>query len=165
MAGGSTASPPEPFPMHSDHNTALEAEIARLDDLGLDELRNLWGRFLGAIPAHHGASMLRRRLGYELQARAHGDLPAEARRRLKRLHQAFKVDPGYTPSPSLGLKPGTVLTRTWRGVLHQVAVGNDGLEYQGERFGSLSEVARRITGTRWSGPLFFGLKDVVEPKP
>ena len=55
------------------------------------------------------------------------------------------------------------MTRTWRGVLHQVAVTDDGLEYRGERFGSLSEVARRITGTRWSGPLFFGLKDVAEP--
>ncbi len=151
--------------MHSDHNRALEAEVARLDDLGLDELRKLWGRALGAIPAHHGASMLRRRLGYELQARAHGDLSADARRRLKRLHQAFKADPAYTPLPRLGLQPGTVLTRTWRGVLHQVAVGEDGLEYRGERFGSLSEVARRITGTRWSGPLFFGLKDIAEFKP
>lgn len=151
--------------MHSDHNRVLEAEVAHLDDLGLDELRKLWGQLLGAIPAHHGASMLRRRLGYEFQARAHGDLSPEARRRLKRLHQAFKVDPGYMPSPSLGLKPGTVLTRTWRGVMHQVAVVDNGLEYRGERFGSLSEVARRITGTRWSGPLFFGMKDVSEPKP
>ena len=164
-AGGSTASPPELAPMLSDQNRTLEAEVARLDDLGLDELRKLWGQLLGAMPAHHGVSLLRRRLGYELQARAHGDLPAEARRRLKRLHQAFKVDPSHMPSPSFGLKPGTVLTRTWRGVLHQVAVVDDGLEYQGERFGSLSEVARRITGTRWSGPLFFGLRDVAEAKP
>lgn len=151
--------------MQCDRNRILEAEVGRLDDLGLDELRKLWGRLLGAIPAHHGASMLRRRLGYELQARAYGDLPADARRRLKRLHQAFKDDPAYVPSTSLGLKPGTVLTRSWRGVLHQVAVVDDGLEYRGERFGSLSEVARRITGTRWSGPLFFGLKDIAEPKP
>ena len=60
--------------------------------------------------------------------------------------------------PGLGLKPGTVLTRTWHGVLHRVRVTNEGFDYRGERFGSLSEVARRITGTRWSGPLFFGLK-------
>lgn len=151
--------------MRPDHDDRLEAEIARLEDLGLDDLRKLWGRFLGAVPAHHGASLLRRRLSYELQIRAHGDLPAEARRRLKRLHQTFKADPAYAPLPGLGLKPGTVLTRTWRGVLHHVAVVDDGLEYRGERFGSLSEVARRITGTRWSGPLFFGLKGVAEPKP
>lgn len=151
--------------MRPDPDNTLKAEIARLDDLGLDDLRKLWGRYLGTVPAHHGASLLRRRLGYELQARAHGDLTAEARRRIKRLHQTFKADPGYMPSPGLGLKPGTVLTRTWRGVLHHVAVLDAGLEYRGERFRSLSEVARRITGTRWSGPLFFGLKGAAESKP
>jgi hypothetical protein len=151
--------------MRTDHDHTLEAEIARLDDLGLDDLRKLWGRLVGEVPAHHGANLLRRRLGYELQARAHGDLPTEARRRLKRLHQAFKADPAYTPLPGLGLKPGTVLTRTWRGVLHHVDVLDNGFGYRGERFGSLSEIARQITGTRWSGPLFFGLKDVAEPNP
>jgi DUF2924 family protein len=151
--------------MRSGQDHTLQAEIARLDDLGLDDLRKLWGRFVGEVPVHHGASLLRRRLGYELQARAHGDLPAEARRRLKRLHQAFKADPAYTPLPGFGLKPGTVLTRTWRGVLHHVDVLDDGFAYRGEHFDSLSEIARRITGTRWSGPLFFGLKDVAEPNP
>ena len=165
MAGGSTASLPEPAAMQSDPKRTLEAEIARLDDLGLDELRKLWGRLLGTVPAHHGATLLRRRLGYELQARAHGDLPAEARRRLKRLHQSFTIDPAYMPAPGLGLKPGTVLTRTWHGVLHQVRVTNDGFDYRGERFGSLSEAARRSTGTRWSGPLFFGLKGAAEHGP
>jgi hypothetical protein len=82
------------------------------------------------------------------------------RRRLKRLHQSFKADAAYAPSSSLGLKSGTALTRTWRGMMHHVDVVEGGFEYRGERFGSLSEIARRITGTRWSGPLFFGLKDV-----
>jgi hypothetical protein len=151
--------------MRADNDHTLKAEIARLDDLGLDDLRKLWGRLVGEIPAHHGANSLRRRLGYELQARALGDLPAEARRRLKRLHQAFKADPAHTTLPGLGLKPGTVLTRTWRGVLHHVDVLDGVFAYRGERFDSLSEIARRITGTRWSGPLFFGLKGVAEPSP
>ena len=106
---------------------------------------------------------MRRRLAYELQVRAYGDLTAETRRRLKRLHEAFKADPAYTPLPNFGLKPGTVLTRTWKGALHHVDVLDDGFEYQGERYESLSEIAGRITGTQWSGPLFFGLKDVAEP--
>lgn len=144
--------------MPLDQCATREAEIARLDDLGLDELRKLWGRLLGAVPANHGTSLLRRRLAYELQARAHGDLSAQTRRRLRSLHQSFKADPAYTPLPSLGLKPGTVLTRTWQGVAHQVHVTGEGFDYRGEQFGSLSEVARRITGTRWSGPVFFGLK-------
>jgi hypothetical protein len=149
--------------MRPDHDGTLEAEIARLDDLGLDDLRKLRGRLVGAVPAKHGTHLLRRRLAYELQAKVHGDLPTDAQRRLKRLHEAFKADPGFTPLPSLGLKPGTVLTRSWHGVLHQVRVTNHGFDYRGERFGSLSEVARRITGTRWSGPLFFGLKNGAEP--
>ncbi len=58
----------------------------------------------------------------------------------------------------LHIKPGTILTREWQGVLHQVRVLEDAFEHKDERFSSLSEVARRITGSRWSGPLFFGLK-------
>jgi Protein of unknown function (DUF2924) len=148
-----------------DHDGKLEAEIVRLDDLGLDDLRKLCGRITGAVPTNHGTHLLRRRLAYELQARVHGDLSPEAQRRLRRLHEAFKADPGFTPMVGLGLKPGTVLTRSWHGVLHQVRVTNDGFDYRGKRFGSLSEVARRITGTRWSGPLFFGLKGGAEAGP
>ena len=130
--------------MRPDHDGTLEAEIARLDDLGLDDLRKLCGRLVGAVPANHGTHLLRRRLAYELQAKALGDLPTETQRRLKRLHEAFKADPDFKPLPHLGLKPGTVLTRTWHGVLHQVRVMNEGFDYRGERFGSLSKLARRI---------------------
>jgi hypothetical protein len=84
--------------MRSD-GEALEAEIRRLDDLGLDELRKLCGPVLGAVPVNHGAHLLRRRLAYELQARALGDLPAEVQRRLRRLHQSFKTDPQHKPLP------------------------------------------------------------------
>ena len=144
--------------MRPAQNKTLQAEIAHLDDLGLDDLRNLCGQILDHVPPHHGTALLRRRLAYELQARVHGDLAADIRRRLKRLHTAFKTNPAYTPLPGRGTTPGTVLTRTWRGVTHQVRVTDQGFEYRGERYASLSEVARHITGTRWSGPLFFDLK-------
>lgn len=136
----------------------MEAEIQRLNDLGLDELRKLCGPVLGAVSMNHGAHLLRRRLAYELQARTLGDLPAETQRRLRRLHRSFKSDSKHKPMPRRPLKPGLVLTRSWQGLLHQVHVTDQGFDYRGERFASLSEVARRITGTRWSGPLFFGLK-------
>jgi hypothetical protein len=138
--------------------SALEAEIRRLENLGLDELRKLCGRVLGAVPVNHSSHLLRRRLAYELQARAMGDLSAKTRRSLRRLHQSFKADPQHKPASRRLLKPGTVLTRNWQGVLHQVDVMEQGFDYRGERFSSLSEIACRITGTRWSGPRFFGLK-------
>ena len=144
--------------MRPEQNKTLQAEIARLDDLGFDDLRKLCDQILGHVPPHHGTALLRRRLAYELQARVHGDLPADVRHRLRRLQRAFKTNPTYTPLPGRGVKPGAVLTRTWRGVAHQVKVTDQGFEYRGEGYASLSEVARCITGTRWSGPLFFDLK-------
>jgi hypothetical protein len=144
--------------MRPEQDKTLQAEIAHLDDLGLDDLRKLCDQILDHVPSHHGTALLRRRLAYELQARVHGDVPADIRKRLKRLHMAFKTNPAYTPLPGRGVKSGTVLTRTWRGVTHQVQVTDRGFEHRGERYASLSEVARRITGTRWSGPLFFDLK-------
>lgn len=148
--------------MPLEKSKTLEAEIALLDDLGIDELRELCRDILGNTPFHHGTALLRRRLAYELQVGVQGDLAVEVRARLKRLHKAFKSNPTYTPEPGRGVKVGTVLTRTWRGATHQVEATDHGFEYQGERFGSLSEVARRITGTRWSGPVFFGLKGRAE---
>ncbi len=144
--------------MRSEQNKTLQAEIARLDDLGLDDLREHCNQILGQVPLHHGTALLRRRMAYELQVRVHGDLPADVRKRLRRLHKAFKTYAAYMPLPGRGVKPGTVLTRTWRGVTHQVQVTDQGFEYRSEHYASLSEVARRITGTRWSGPLFFDLK-------
>ncbi len=74
-------------------------------------------------------------------------------KRLASLGTAGKLDPAAGT-----ILPGTWLSRTWHGEVHQVAVLEDGFEYRGERFSSLSEIARRITGTQWSGPRFFGLK-------
>ena len=138
----------------------LEAEIARLDGLGLQELRKLWAqRRLGPVPDHRSADLMRRRIAYELQVRAYGDLKSETRQQLKKLYQAFKADPAYTPLPNYGLKPGTMLTREWKGVTHRVGVMDEGFEYKGQRYKSLSEIATLITGTKWSGPVFFGIRE------
>jgi hypothetical protein len=144
--------------MQADHNDTLEAEIAVLGGLGLHELREVWRRRLGPPPQHISVELTRRRLAYELQVREYGGLKPETRRRLRQFYKAFKADPQYKPTSNLGLKPGLVLAREWNGTEHRVTVLEKGFEYRGERFGSLSEVARRITGSRWSGPAFFGLK-------
>ena len=81
-----------------------------------------------------------------------------ARRALARAGE--DIARGSPPSaPPSTIKPGTRLLREWQGVTHEVIVLDDGVRYRGETWGSLSAVAREITGTRWSGPLFFGLKD------
>jgi hypothetical protein len=150
--------------MRSDREETLEAEIARLDGLGLHELRGLWRQRLGTPPQHLSADLTRRRLAYELQVREYGGLKPETRRRLKQFYKAFKADPHHTPSSNLGLKPGLVLSREWNGTEHRVTVLEKGFEYCDEQYGSLSQVARRITGSRWSGPAFFGLKHRREAK-
>jgi hypothetical protein len=144
--------------MRTEYDEALEAEIAHLDGLGLQELREVWRRRLGTPPDIASTDLTRRWLAYELQVKAYGGLKPETRRRMKQLYKAFKANPSYTPAPNLGLKPGLVLTREWNGTQHQVMVLEKGFTYGGEHYDSLSELARRITGSRWSGPVFFGLK-------
>lgn len=144
--------------MRIEYDETLEAEIARLDGLGLQELRKIWRQRLGPPPEIPSTDLTRRWLAYELQVRAYGGLKPESHRRLRQLYKSFKTNPAYTPTPNLGLKPGLVLTREWNGTRHQVMVLEEGFAYGGEHFKSLSEVARRITGSRWSGPLFFGLR-------
>lgn len=137
---------------------AVEAEIARLGDLGLPELRDFWAKRFGPVPKHQSADLMRRRIAYELQVHAYGGLKLETRKRLRKLYEAFKADPTYTPQANYGLKPGTILTREWRGVTHKVGILNEGFEYQGKQYASLSEIAGLITGSKWSGPVFFGFR-------
>ncbi len=124
----------------------------------LAELRQTWSERLGGTPPGQGRYLLRRLLAWRLQARSVGGLSPATRRRIRRLQEAFEANPHYTPSPTFDLPPGAILTREWSGVLHRVQVLHNGFAYAGERLTSLSEVARRITGTPRSGPLFFGLK-------
>jgi hypothetical protein len=97
-------------------------------------------------------------LAYRLQAKLHGDVSGSAKRKIAELTRRFTEDRGYTPMPGPNLKPGCSLIKEWRGVRHEVRVLEQGFSYLGEHFGSLSEAAQRITGTKWNGQVFFGLK-------
>lgn len=97
-------------------------------------------------------------LAYRLQERAHGGLNAATRKRLRALAAKIEAEPDGDFLGTPGIKPGARLVREWRGVTHKVTVVEDGFVHDGRRYKSLSEIARLITGTRWSGPLFFGLK-------
>ncbi|MGF7175276.1 DUF2924 domain-containing protein [Azospirillum doebereinerae] len=137
---------------------AIDTLLASLPTLSLDELRREWKHHLHSPPpAGRSRELLRGLIAWKLQDAAFGGLSPDAKRRLVRLADSLERRPGHSPPPKPTLRPGTVLTREWRGVLHQVRVTADGFEHLGTRFASLSEVARAITGTRWSGPAFFGL--------
>ena len=140
----------------------LDGEIARLRDLDVGGLRNCWHNAFGRRPHPHlPRHLLFRVLAYRLQANHSGDLDVDSQRLLDRSPSPEKagqraVELGRRTAE---LKPGTVLGREWNGRVHRVAVLADGFAWNGKTYPSLSRVAFAITGTRWSGPKFFGLRD------
>ena len=101
-------------------------------------------------------------LAYRLQEFAHGGLSGSAKRKLQELEAKRIRDKTTRVAPLIRLSPGVSLIRDWKGVRHKVEVTPAGFVHQGVIYGSLSEVARAITGTRWNGPLFFGLRDKLK---
>ena len=132
--------------------------LARLPTLTSPELRAEWHRLYGSeAPARIGRDLLIAAIAHRLQERELGGLRPVLRRRL--LGLAENVARGGEAVPAAPqLKPGTRLIREWQGRTHEVTVVADGFQWQGAHYASLSRIARAITGTRWSGPLFFGLK-------
>jgi hypothetical protein len=130
-----------------------------LEDMSLAELRGTWAERVGDEPPKlRTRELMSLALAYRLQAQVHGDLPGPVNRRIAELSRRFTDNRSYTPMPGPNLKAGCSLIKEWRGVRHEVRVLDQGFSYLGEPFGSLSEVAQRITGTKWNGQVFFGLK-------
>ncbi len=131
-----------------DFGTAL----AGLTRASRDRLTEHWAEYFGPPPPPRTSrSLMIRAVAYKMQERALGGLSAATRRRLS----------GQEPAPvrrRRALSPGTVLIREWHSVGHQVTIIEKGVLYRGKRYRSMSEVARLITGARWSGPRFFGVK-------
>jgi hypothetical protein len=142
--------------------TAIDVEIARLRHLDVRQLQSHWYTVFGRRPSPHlPRHLLFRVLAYRLQADHLGDLDGESRRLLDRL--ASSKDVGRNASTmdrhTIELRPGTMLAREWNRRMHHVAVLADGFAWNGKTYASLSKIAFAITGTRWSGPKFFGLRD------
>jgi hypothetical protein len=129
---------------------AITEEVQALERLDLEGLRDEWRRRCGPPPSLRSPDLLRRMLAWRIQAEAFGGLDAETRRRLRQASSTRAQAAG----PSLGSR----LTREWKGVAHEVEVVADGFIHHGRKFSSLSQVARTITGVRWNGPRFFGLR-------
>jgi hypothetical protein len=140
----------------------LDVEVTRLRDLDIPELRNRWHTVFGRMaPAHLPRHLLFRILAYRLQADRLGDLDSESRYLLDRSGSPDRAGQNAVDSDRriTDLRPGTILGREWNGKMQRVAVLADGFAWNGKTYPSLSQIALAITGTRWNGPRFFGLRD------
>jgi hypothetical protein len=148
--------------MPRDQHAAIEGEIGQLRGFDLQGLRARWRTLTGRrVAAHVPKSLLLRMLAYRMQANVLGDLDAATIRFLDRVASDRSLQStGSLPQPDTDrVRAGALLVREWEGVSHRVTALAEGYAWNGTTYRSLSEVARAITGTRWNGPRFFGLRD------
>jgi hypothetical protein len=137
----------------------LAGAIAALQTLDVEQLRARWRTlYQTEAPSRFSRDLLIGAVAYRLQERALGGLKPTTRRLFQRVAADAHARRPLKLAPVRTLEPGAVLIREWGGVKHQVVVLESGFSFRGKRYRSLSAVARRVTGSRWSGPLFFGLK-------
>jgi hypothetical protein len=137
----------------------LERQLDQIPNMSREALHGLWLRLFGRSPH----PKLRREilvpiLMYRAQEKALGGLKLSTARRLKAIAEEIESGKKGKGTTSISPKSGTRMVRQWQGKLHEVVAVDKGFIYEGKGFRSLSEIARLITGTRWSGPAFFGLK-------
>ena len=126
--------------------------LARLSELTIFELRGEWRRLHRTPPPMRlSRDLLIRGIIYQLQERAYGGLSMATARKLAQAAAGPPSRGAAKPTPSVSLRPGTRLVREWHGVTHTALIHADGIEWRGQRYRSLSVVARKITGARWSG--------------
>ena len=142
----------------NERQASMAARIADLSRLPTAEVWVLWDRYFTSRPMNPNRAFLESRIAYKLQEEAFGALSTTTRQRLEAIgakHSQIKL---RARPRDFHFAPGTVLLREWGEREHKVTVTAEGLfEYKGKTFKSLTAVARAITGTHWSGPLFFGL--------
>ena len=142
----------------TDDMTGIEDKINAAAGLETHELRVAWRHhYQSEPPARLSRDLLIRAIAYKIQERTFGGLTKATKRKLQMLARKLETKGGNAFEPDLTLKPGSRLVREWRGVPHSVIVLEDGFDYGGQRYRSLTKIAREITGAHWSGPRFFGL--------
>jgi hypothetical protein len=141
-------------------STEPELDLADLGHLSRSRLRDLWHKEIGdKPPGTFGRELLALGIAYRRQQRRYGGLRKASAREVDRLFGRTLADPaGEGTAPTLA-RPGTILVREWEGTTHHVTVVADGFIWSGRNHSSLSWIARAITGTKWNGPRFFGLRE------
>lgn len=142
------------------------AKLTELETLSGPELRQVWSD----LTRNSKISGLRRELmipllAYKIQERVYGGLPLKVARELRKIGGSLRSGNKIKRPSHNRFQPGTRLIRQWGGETHEVTLNSDGYEYRGELFSNLSEIARKITGVRRSGPAFFGTKIATPRKP
>ena len=139
--------------------TSISAVLAELPKANSKRLREFWLEHLGT-PASLKLrpSMMRPVLAYKIQEHAYGGLRPETQRQLRSVLESLKPGSRKAGEASSRFKAGTRIVREWKGKTHEVTITSDGYRYDGETYQSLSPIANLITGSRWSGPAFFGTK-------
>ena len=143
---------------------AIEGEIDRFRSLILEELRHEWRRLRHGDPPRLSRDLLILALSYRLQEFEQGGLSKSTQRKIETLAKALRTTGRVGPALGLSLKPGARLVREWAGRMHAVTVYEDGFEYEGAIYPSLSKIAEKITGAHWSGPRFFGLPAAAQKR-
>jgi len=141
------------------HNR-VSRQISELRSMSRPQLLDVWQTVFRKIaPAGIRREILIPFLAYKIQENAYGGLEPSVRAEIQRIARNLASNPAAPPGRSR-IKPGTRILRRWHGEVHEVSVAESGFDYRGAHYRSLSQIAHRVTGTRWSGPVFFGLKTV-----
>jgi hypothetical protein len=148
-----------PQQLRTTSDSAVEAELERLPTTPIADLRKRYrDLFRTEPPDAFGPDLLRRTIAHRIQERVYGGLASSHRRLLDQLVKSASAQSNGRLELPRRIKPGSELVRTWNGRTHRVLVVADGFTYDGKPYASLSEIASAITGTRWNGPRFFGLR-------
>jgi hypothetical protein len=146
-----------PGPTPSD--PTVDTELDRLPKMPIAELRSRYRELFRAEPPKaFGPDLLRRSIAHKIQERAYGGLSRDHQRLLDQLVRAARAKPNGRLELPRRIKPGSELVRVWNKRVHRVVVLENGFAYEGHTYKSLSDIASKITGTKWNGPRFFGLR-------
>jgi len=146
----------------SEQAAYVESDISEIYDCSRDDLTIEFEKlYRQSPPRKMGRELMARAVAHQVQLLASTSSQSTLHRKLATCARRLRETGQIKLASSSAMKPGSRFIREWQGKLHEVSVGDDGFIYRDRKYKSLSAIARDITGTRWSGPAFFGLKETA----